>query len=135
MKTLKFLLGISVLMSLLLVISSLKILKIQEGPHGGSVKMAGNYHIEMKSTGNIFHAYLLDKKMEPMKNEFTSCSVRFFYQDSTMMELELQRYGEDGFSSAKSVPYFETCKITFSVFGKNISAGFANTPYFVKGKK
>lgn len=134
MKTFKFITGVSILAILLLTISSLKLLKVQEGPHGGSVKMAGNYHIEMKNKANILHAYLLDEDMIPMKNEFTSCSVHFFYEDSTSMELKLQKYSDDGFSSGKQIPYFNSCKITFTVFGKNVSARFKNMPFYVKVK-
>jgi len=122
-------------MGSLFAVYSYRILQIQEGPHGGAVKRSGKYHIEMKNQEDAFYAFLLDDKMQPVKNEMVTGSVRLFYNDETSEEFKLKKFEEDGFVTESKVPDFISCKITFTVFGKHVWANFGNTPLIVKDKK
>ena len=124
-----------VLISSLLVINSYKFLQTDIGPHGGKVMVAGKYHIEMKDQEEAFFAFLLDKEMLPIKNDFVSANVRFFYNDETIQEFKLKKMKEDGFATETPVPDFVSCKITFTIYGKHVWANFENISFYVKKNK
>ena len=123
------------LISSLFVINSYKFLQTDFGPHGGKVTIAGKYYIEMKYHDDSFNAFLLDKEMLPIKNDFLSANVRFFYNDETTQEFKLQKFNEDGFCTETSVPDFVSCKITFTIYGKHVWANFENISFYVKKNK
>jgi len=103
------------------------------GPHGGTMKQVENYNIEMKNTYGNFYTYLLDNKQNPIGNKGISCGVKFFYADNTNVEVLLKPLGEDCFFTETTTP-FQTCRITFNVFGKKVSARFENEVPMVKKK-
>ncbi|MBI4944969.1 MAG: hypothetical protein HY840_01055 [Bacteroidetes bacterium] len=105
------------------------------GPHGGTVKHAGNYNIEMKNPYGNFYAYLLDKKLKPISNKGVSCEVKFFFSDNTNTDAVLKPQGDDAFF-AETMFQYQSCRITFNVFGNVVSAQFSNeTPMVQKVKK
>ena len=105
------------------------------GPHGGAMKQADNYYfIEMKNPYGNFFAYLLDKNYKLMSNKGISCEVRFFAHDNTTTDVALKPFGEDGFSAEVSIPY-QSCRITFQVFGKPVTTLFENETLMVEKKK
>lgn len=108
--------------------------QIPEGPHGGAVKAAGSYYIEMKNPYEQIFAFLLDRNFKSINNKFISCSVRFYYNDSTSTDMQLEPYEEDGFVSPSTIPNFTNCKVRFFVQGKMVEAKFDNTALFVKIK-
>ena len=87
------------------------------GPNGGTVKKAENYNIEMKHSYGNLYAYLLDKKLKPINNKGISCEVKFFLADNTDMDVVLKPQGDYSFFAETNIQY-QSCKITFNVFGK-----------------
>jgi len=105
------------------------------GPHGGTVQQVEKYQIEMKNPFPNFYAYLLDNKSKPISNKSISCNVRFFFPDNTSMDAELKQFGDDGFSLESATAKFYACRITFNVFGKNVSARFESESAIVQNNK
>jgi hypothetical protein len=99
--------------------------KAPDGPHGGVVKKAGNYYIEMKNPENYFSVYLLDRKLKTIKDKVDLAEVRFFMSDSTTLDVKLTPSPGNAYAT-KSIPGFVSCKITFKVSGNEISAMFEN---------
>lgn len=104
---------------------SLKIFQSTYGPHGGVVKPAGVYHIEMKNPYGNLYAYLLEADSKPILNKGISCKARYYLPDSTSTEVDLKPFGDDGFTAETTIRFY-ICKITFDVFGKSVSAKFEN---------
>jgi hypothetical protein len=117
---------IALLLLLTLALVALGFLKPSVGPHGGAVKAAGDYHIEMKAIYPYFYTYLLDGKMRPFSNEGVLCEVKFKFPDDSEIKASLKPYGEDGFFLESSSQNYYSCKIYFNVFGKYVSASFEN---------
>ncbi len=101
------------------------------GPHGGIVKPTGDYQIEMKHTFGNLYAYLLTKKSTPINNKRISCSVRYYFPDNTTTEVDLKPYEEDGFMAETTIRFY-SCKVTFNLPGKSVSAKFENEKPIVR---
>ena len=101
------------------------------GPHGGTLKKAGNYFIEMKTVEKFFYAYLLDKKLKSIDNKNVSGEVKFFMSDSTNFNVSLKRNTDDAFT-CENLARSNSCKITFLVFGNSVSAKFENSALLVE---
>ena len=115
-------------------LASLGVYTALNGPHGGVVKPAGKYNIEMKSLATHFRAYLLDEHTHPLSNKGITCKVKFMFADSTLVDADLTPFGGDGFESTSIVGNFQSARITFNVRNESVSAVFANESVFVKGK-
>lgn len=102
------------------------------GPHGGTVKAAGNYHIEMRNTFTEFYTWLLDKKMKTISNKGITCKVQFFFADSTSVDAELKPEGTEAFTTSTAVPAFSVCRVTYDLSGKEVTARFSNEVTLVK---
>ena len=105
------------------------------GPHGGRLKQAENYNIEMKNPYGEFYTYLLDKNLVPISNKSKgiSCEVNFFILDNMVSDFILEPKGEDAFFTKITMPY-HSCRITFHVFGKKVSAKFESETLIVQKK-
>lgn len=103
------------------------------GPHNGTVKPAGNYNIEMNSPFGHLYTWLLDGDYAPIVNNGISCEVRLYFPDNTTTDIKLTPFGEDGFT-AKTATDFQSCRITYDVMGKKISAKFDNDYVIVQQK-
>ncbi|MBA2612057.1 MAG: hypothetical protein H0U95_08805 [Bacteroidetes bacterium] len=98
------------------------------GPHGGSIKNAGNYFIEIKQVDKFLNAYLLDKKLKNMNNKDILGAVKYFFKDSTTFDFKLQPTNASGFT-CEGLSGFSVCKVTFTVLGNSVGAKFENTAY------
>src|ERR1700741_1253801 len=87
------------------------------GPHGGVMKKADNYFIEVKAEDKMLFTYLLDPKLKAISNKDLTCTVRFFMADSTDMILRLKPFEEKGFTG-ENIPGYRYCKITYKVNDK-----------------
>lgn len=126
-----------IIISLILLLLSIILIALNYsqtviGPHDGIVKPAGEYNIELNSTYPAFFAYLLDKKNKPISNSRIICEAEFLFPDSTKISAPLKPMGEDGFALDSDVHKFYSCKISFYVFGKMVSAQFENENAIVK---
>ena len=95
------------------------------GPHGGTVKKAENFFIEITSPDKIFYAYLLDLNSKTISNKGISGDAKFFLPDSSIFVVQLKPSDGDGFSG-EGIPGYSACKITFNIFGNPASATFQN---------
>ena len=71
MKTTSKLIGIILLLTVILV--AFKLTDNPVGPHGGKVKTAGIYNIEMKNSYPNLYVFLLDSRLRPISNKPTLC--------------------------------------------------------------
>lgn len=95
-----------------------------QGPHGGMLKPAEGYFIEMKNVPDTsFFAYLLTKKLKTVSSKGISGEVKLFFPDSTALDVQLSPAPGNGFTG-KMPPGFYGCKVTFHVLGKDVSATF-----------
>jgi len=121
----KIIIVILIIIAAITLLISLKMFQSPYGPHGGVVKPAGNYQIEMKNPFGNLYAYLLDVESKPMRNKRISCKVRYYFPDNTTTEIDLKPFGDDGFM-AETTTRFYSCRITFNLQGKSVSAKFEN---------
>jgi hypothetical protein len=108
------------------VLASLVSPQIRIGPHGGTVKQAENYRIEMKTIYPDFYAYLLNKNLETISNKNATCEARFLLNDNTTVDIPLQRFGEDAFKAKLTTMDYNSCYITLHMGRNSISAKFEN---------
>ena len=116
------------------LIISLAFIQYDLGPHGGTVKNAGVYNIELKNSYPIFYVFLLDRNHMPIKNYGITCDAKFIYQDTTSYKKALMPYSDDGFYSEYTSSGFNFCKINFNIRGRIVSAIFENDISIVNKK-
>jgi hypothetical protein len=116
------------------LIISLAFIQYDLGPHGGTVKNAGVYNIELKNSYPVFYVFLLDRNHMPIKNYGITCDAKFIYQDTTSYNKALMPYSDDGFYSEYTSSGFNFCKINFNIRGRIVSAIFENDISIVKKK-
>lgn len=104
------------------------------GPHGGMLKQAENYNIEMKVVHPNLYTYLLDQKLKPISNKGVSCEVKLFFHDNTSIDATLKPFQEEGFIMESGITDYHSCRITFNLFGKKISTRFENENAIVQKK-
>lgn len=122
------------LILLALFLISQNLLQPTSGPHGGKVKPAGEYHIEMKNVYPNIYTFLLDKKNKPIKNKGILCEINFILPNHTVINSQLKPFREDGFTMELGELNFSSCRVFFNVYGKSISAGFENENPIVQKK-
>lgn len=104
----------------------------QQGPNGGAIKTAEGYFIELKNNPDTtFVTYLLDKKLKTISNKGISGEVKFFFPDSTALDVPLRPVSGNGFA-ARIAPGFHACKVIFHVLEKDISASFLKEEQIVQ---
>ena len=105
------------------------------GPHGGSLQKAENYHIEMKSFNSNVYTYLLDEKLKPINNTGMSSTIKFFFRDSVTTDAIMKPEGKDGFVLESNTIVYQSCKVSFKMPGKSVSAMFENENIIVNINK
>ena len=97
-------------------------------PHGGMIKMADKYHIEMVvdmvRMDDKVSVYLLNGKGKTLPNEDVTGMVMFMYDDNSTVREQLVARGDDHFAAQlkDSKPF--TAMISLKVKGKMIKASF-----------
>ena len=132
MKT-KFIIIVLIIIAALVLLVSQNPFRSSTGPHGGIVKPAGNYQIEVNNPYGNLYAYLLDIESKPIKNKKITCSVRYYFPDDTTTDMDLKPFGDDGFMTETTIKFY-SCKITFNLQGKSVSAKFENESQIVQKK-
>lgn len=115
---------LAVVLAISIIVSSFQLIDFPLGPHDGVVKPAGSYNIEMKNTFPTLYAYLLDKNYIPISNKGITCEGRFILADSSTVIIPLKPFEEEGFSMNISSFRYNSCRISFIVFGRRVSAHF-----------
>lgn len=90
------------------------------GPHGGRLKSAGMYKIEIFGCDNYLEVYLFDVDTNAINNSNISGMVEFFYSGQAALISPLIRYGMDGFTAKIPVNTFLYCKPSFNINGEFI---------------
>lgn len=94
-------------------------------PHGGIVKTAGDYHVEMVMAKGKATFYLLDDKEKSMTNKGITGTVLFQFADKTTATVPLTASGDAAFlATNEKVSTFKSCVVTFKVNGKTVTAKF-----------
>ena len=127
MKFLKIYKVVPFLFLLCILLFSFRLKVSSDGPHGGTIKSAGNYYIEIKNYKSRLYAFLLDKNVCSMNNLGVSCNAKFLLKDSSSVSFHLKPFWEDAFFARTGTLNFYTVKITFHVSsGETVSAEFRN---------
>jgi hypothetical protein len=98
-------------------------------PHGGQIKEAGKYHIEMLVNMLLkqdkITLYLLKSNLKLVANEGITGTITIKYKDGTIVTDTLLSRGDDYFVAQlkKTEPF--TCTVKFQVKGKTVSAVFS----------
>lgn len=133
MKT-KTSLSVALILGLAAIIISMNTFPQNQGPHGGRVQKAENFNIESKSSYPFFYAYLLNDQNKPISNKDIACEIKFFLTDSTILDFPLKPFGEDGFRIESTIRDYNSYRINFHAFGRNISSKFENENAIVRKK-
>lgn len=112
------------LLSGIAILYSVNSNQVTSGPHGGELKSAENFHIELKEAFPNLHCYLLDQKLGPVSNVGVLCEIRFFMPDETSVDLNLKPFLDNGFILESNTIVYNSCRVTFNISGKSISAKF-----------
>lgn len=95
-----------------------------KAPHGGMVKTAGEYHIEMVMSEGKMVFYLLDKNEKTLSNKEIVGTVTLQYEDKTSSTEKLMAMGTEQFMIDTKGKHVSTCIVTLKVKGKTVSAKF-----------
>ena len=90
------------LLFLLLAICLSQLVKAQQkgfGPHGGRLKNAGNYKIELFGCDDHLEIYLFDRDTNAINNNGITGTVEFYFSGSATLVSTLIHYGVDGFTA------------------------------------
>lgn len=118
-----------------LVLVALSSKQTGEGPHGGVVKEADNFKIEMKISFPFFYTYLLNSNSRPISNKKINCNVNLIFPDKSESHVLLRRFEEDGFFAELCDQPVVRYIISFNVNGQTISAQFYDANTIVKINK
>lgn len=118
------------IMNLLLLNTS----QVTIGPHGGKVKKAENFNIEKIQSPENLYTFLLDNNYKPISNKGVVGEVRFYYIDETTSDIPLIPFETEGFVVKMQENQYHSCRITFIISGKSISAKFDNESLIVSNQ-
>jgi hypothetical protein len=105
------------------------------GPHGGRLKTAGNYKIELFGCDDHIEAYLFDRDTNAISNNNVSGNVEFFYNGQATLSCPLVHYGMDGFTAKIPANTFLYSKPTFNIdVGVIVTEKFENECLMSAGK-
>lgn len=94
-------------------------------PHGGTVKSAGDFHIEVSVKDGMVMAYLLDGKEKAMKNTGVAGTAVIQLADGQTSTITLIPNGNEGFMyTLDKAKKYNKAIVTFTSGGKTASASF-----------
>lgn len=94
-------------------------------PHGGTVKSAGDFHIEVSVKDGMVMAYLLDGKEKAMKNNGVTGAAVIQTSDGQTSTITLIPSGTEGFMyTLDKAKKYNKAIVTFTAGGKTASASF-----------
>lgn len=94
-------------------------------PHGGTVKSAGDFHIEVTVKDGMVMAYLLDGKEKTLANTGVTATAVIQLADGQTSNITLIPSGKDGFMyTLDKTKKYNKAIITFVNAGKTVSASF-----------
>lgn len=94
-------------------------------PHGGTVKSAGDFHIEVSYKDGMLMAYLLDGKEKTLKNTGVKATAVIQTADAKTLSITLIPGGDDSFMyTLDKAKKYNKAIVTFTTSGKTASASF-----------
>lgn len=94
-------------------------------PHGGTVKSAGAFHIEVSVKDGMVMAYLLDANEKAMKNKGVTGTAVIQMADGKTSTITLTPSGKEGFMyTLDKAKKYNKAIVTFATGGKTASASF-----------
>lgn len=94
-------------------------------PHGGMVKSAGNYHLELLQKAGGLTVYLLDANEKPMSVAGATATALLQTADGKVTTLKLAPTGPQAFSAMPDqTKAFRKAIVNVSVKGQSASASF-----------
>ncbi|MES2140719.1 MAG: hypothetical protein V4511_13505 [Bacteroidota bacterium] len=122
------------LLSGIVILYSVNVYQSTTGPHGGELEPAENFNIELKEAFPNLQCYLLDQKLLPISNKGVLCEIRFFLPNETSVDLNLKPFEDDGFILESNTIVYNSCRVTFNMSGKSVSAKFSKENLIVHDK-
>lgn len=105
-------------------------------PHGGKVKAAKNYFIELLFTRENTFIYLFDSKdQKSINNTGITGKIVFTDFDNISSSSDLAAYSNDGFIAKTNIPAYKSCIVSFEIKGVHISAQFDENENMADRKK
>lgn len=94
-------------------------------PHGGTVKSAGDFHIEVNVKDGMVMAYLLDAKEKAMKNTGVNATAIIQTADGQTSNITLIPSGKEGFMyNLDKAKKYNKAIVNMVISGKTASATF-----------
>jgi hypothetical protein len=122
---------ITILMAMMLIASFATFAQHGNGdhkhgsPHGGTVKSAGDFHIEVSIKDGMVMAYLLDGKEKAMKNTGVTGTAIIQTANGQTSNITLIPNGNEGFMyTLDKAKKYNKAIVTFTSGGKTASASF-----------
>lgn len=109
-------------------------------PHGGVVKTAGNYHLELAQKNGALTVYLLDANEKPMSVAGAMATALLQTPDGTVTTVKLPATGTQQFGATLDKPNaaraksFRKAIVNVAVKGQSASASFDLTAPGVSNK-
>lgn len=93
--------------------------------HGGTVKSAGDYHLELLQKADALTVYLLDANQKTLPNTGATATALLQTADGKVTTVKLMPIGKEQFIATldKAKP-FHKAVVTVAVGGKSASASF-----------
>ena len=105
----------SIIIALLLFALTTNAQQLGLGPHGGRLKIAGNYKIELLGCENYLEVYVFDIDTEAVNNANIKGNIEFFYRDQATLSYPLVKYGMDGFTAKIPITTFFQCRVSLDI--------------------
>lgn len=107
-------------------------------PHGGQIKEAGKYHIEMLVNMLLkqdkITLYVLKSNLKPVANEGITGTITIKYKDGTTVTDTLFPREDDYFVAPLKKTEPLTCIVKFQIKGKTVSAFFSFSAFGLNTK-
>lgn len=110
--------SIILLFALFLSLQPIKAQQSTLGPHGGRLKTAGNYKIELFGCDNYLEIYLFDRDSNTINNTGITGTIEFYYTGEATLSSTLVHYGMDGFTAKIPNNTFLYSKPSFNINGQ-----------------
>ena len=106
-----------------------------KSPHGGTVRTAGTYHIELVQQAGAVHVYLLDGKEATVATAGTTGSVMLLTTANKTSTVALTSTGDHFVAAVPAGTTLRTAIVSLKASGKSLSARFEKLDAAAKASK
>lgn len=94
-------------------------------PHGGTVRTAGNYHLELLQKNGVLTVFLLDANEKPMPVAGATATALLQTSDGKLTTVKLPLAGRQQFATTlDKTKFFGKAIINVAIKGQSVSASF-----------